>query len=76
MIDSIALASRHAANQKARLPSNEGLKIDVRSDLRTYRKQSLPLRHVNQTKENNNITLFDVIRAFVAARFPYETAVE
>ncbi len=48
-------------NENKKLNSNKLLKIDLRTGLINYRKQSRPLEHI-QIKDNNKITLVDIIR--------------
>ncbi|CAF1041764.1 unnamed protein product [Rotaria sp. Silwood1] len=54
--------SRHRINNNKKSISNELLKIDLRSGLIHYRKQNRPLQYIIKTKDNNKITLDDVIR--------------
>ena len=49
-------------NEDKKLNSNEILKIDIRTGLINYRKQYRPLQHIIKTKDNNKITLVDVVR--------------
>jgi len=49
-------------NENKKLNSNKILKIDLRTGLINYRKQSRPLEHIIKTKDNNKITLVDIIR--------------
>jgi hypothetical protein len=49
-------------NKEKKLNSNELLKIDIRTGLINYRKQYRPLQHIVKTKDNNKITLDDIIR--------------
>ncbi|CAF4297205.1 unnamed protein product [Rotaria socialis] len=55
--------SRNRVNQDKKLSSNESLKIDLRTGFIYYRKQNRPLQHIIKTKNNNKITLADVIQA-------------
>ncbi|CAF4580040.1 unnamed protein product [Rotaria sp. Silwood1] len=55
--------SRHRINNNKKSISNELLKIDLRSGLIHYRKQNRPLQYIIKTKDNNKITLDDVIQA-------------
>ncbi|CAF2119469.1 unnamed protein product [Rotaria magnacalcarata] len=50
-------------NEDKKLPSNELLKIDIRTGVIYYRKQNRPLQHIIKTKNNNKIALADVIQA-------------
>ncbi|CAF1671623.1 unnamed protein product [Rotaria magnacalcarata] len=54
--------SRNRMNEDKKLPSNELLKIDIRTGVIYYRKQNRPLQHIIKTKNNNKIALADVIR--------------
>ncbi|CAF2016255.1 unnamed protein product [Rotaria magnacalcarata] len=55
--------SRNRMNEDKKLPSNELLKIDIRTGVIYYRKQNRPLQHIIKTKNNNKIALADVIQA-------------
>ncbi|CAF3639262.1 unnamed protein product [Rotaria sordida] len=55
--------SRHRMNDDKKSSSNELLKIDLRSGLIHYRKQNRPLQYIIKTKDNNKITLDDIIQA-------------
>jgi len=45
-----------------RLKTNDKLKIDIRTGIIHYRKQSRPFQKIVKTKDNHTISLVDVIR--------------
>ncbi|UJR26707.1 hypothetical protein I4U23_008023 [Adineta vaga] len=54
---------RRDISKEKQVQSNELLKIDLRTGLPINRRQYRPLERIIKTKDNNKITLVDVIRA-------------
>lgn len=55
-------SNRNRTLNDKRLKTNDKLKIDIRTGIIHYRKQSRPFQKIVKTKDNHTISLVDVIR--------------